>query len=109
MVNSLIEGQIESAVRNMVGDKATQIMRGVSKLAAKQGGANSVENYQLLAKRALIVGGVTIVTIQTIATITSLVVSRKREEKRIEQTVRRILEEERQKEAEADQAALSQA
>ena len=100
-MNSLMEYQIESAVHDAIGDKAIQLMRGVSKLASKQGGETAVENYQLLGKRALIVAGVAIVSVQVVTGIFNLVVSRKREQKRIEETVRRVLAEERAREEEA--------
>ena len=102
MVNAIMEQQIENAVHDAIGEKAVQIMRGVSKVASKQGGETSLENYQLLGKRALIVVGVVLVTVQLATWVGKLTVSRRMEEKRIEQTVRRILEEERQREAEEE-------
>ena len=97
MVNALVESQIEKAVRETVGESAVQLFRGVSKIAAKQGGESALENYQLLGKRALIVFGVALVTANVAISAVSFVVSRRSEEKRIEKTVRRILEEEKHK------------
>lgn len=102
MASDFVERQIESAVRDVVDDKAVRIMKAVSKIAAKQGGGSTLENYQLLGKRALITLGVVIITLQVTTSTVSFIRSRKNEEKRIEQVVRRVLEEERQKaEAEA--------
>ena len=71
-------------------------------VVAKQGGNSVIENYQLLAKRALIVAGVAIVSVQAVTSIVNFVVSRRIEEQRIERVVRRVIEEEKQKaEAEA--------
>ena len=97
MVNSLVESQIEKAVKDAVGDNAVKILRSVSKIAAKQGGDSAIENYQLLGKRALIGVGVALVAVNTVTSVVGLVVSRRNEEKRIERIVYRILEEERQK------------
>ena len=102
MAGSYIERQMESAVEDMLNDKAVRFAKVISKLAAKQGGASVIENYQLLAKRALIVAGVAIVSVQAVTSIVNFVVSRRSEEQRIERVVRRVLEEEKQKaEAEA--------
>ena len=102
MASSFVERQIESAVQDLVDDKAVRIVKGISRFAAKQGGESTLENYQLLGKRALIVAGIAIVAVQVTTSAVGFVVSRRNEEKRIEQIVRRVLEEERQKaEAEA--------
>ncbi len=108
MMSSFVEKQIESAVHDAIGEKAMRIVDGISKIAAKQGGQTAAENYQLLGKRALIALGVTIVTVQLTASVIGLVVSRKREEKRIEETVRRVLAEERQREEASSQAPANQ-
>ena len=96
--DSIIERQVESAVQDMFDDKAVRVMKGISKVAAKQGGESTLRNYQLLGKRALIVVGVVVVVVQLTTSVVGFVISRKNEEKRIEQIVRRVLEEERQKE-----------
>lgn len=102
MARSLLERQVENAVQDMFDDKAVRFMKGVSKMASKQGGESALENYRLLGKRTLIVLGVAIVAVQLTTTAVSFVVSRKNEEQRIERVVRRVLDEERQKaEAEA--------
>ena len=99
MVNEIVERQIEAAVRDTISEKAMQIMKSVGKIASKQGGESMIENYQLLGKRALIVVGSVVVVVQVVSWVGGLVVSRRMEKKRIEQTVRRVLEEERAKEA----------
>ncbi len=101
MASSLLERQLESTVQNVFDDKAVRIVRGINKIASKQGGDSALENYQLLGKRALIVLGVTIVAVQLTSSVISFVVSRRSEEQRIERIVRRVLEEEQQK-AEVD-------
>jgi len=101
MAGSYIERQMESAVEDMMNDKAVQVVKAISKLASKQGGESVIENYQLLGKRALIVAGVAIVSVQVVSAAVNFVVSRRSEEQRIEKVVRRVLAEERQK-AEAD-------
>ena len=98
MGSAFVEYQLENALQGMFDDRAARIMKGISRIAAKQGGASTIENYQLLGKRALIVLGVTVVVVQTTASIIGFVRSRKNEEQRIERVVRRVLEEERQKE-----------
>ena len=97
MGNSLVERQIENAVQDMFDDKAVKIMKRISKLAAKQGGGTILENYQLLGKRTLIVVGAVVVGVQLTSSIVGFIMSRRNEEKRIEQVVRRVLDEERQK------------
>lgn len=97
MASSFIERQWENTLEEMLDDKAVRIMKAVSQMAAKQGGASTIQNYQLLGKRALIVVGVAIVAVQVTASVVSFVASRKSEEQRIERVVRRVLEEERQK------------
>ena len=102
MASTFMERQVENAVQDMFDDKAVRIVKGVSKIAAKQGGETTLENYQLLGKRALIALGIVIVGAQLATSVVGFVMSRKNEEKRIEQVVRRVLDEERQKaEAEA--------
>lgn len=101
MTSSLIERQVENAVQNMLDDKTVRIVKGVSKIAAKQGGQSTIENYQLLGKRAFIALGIAVVGVQVAASLIGFVASRKSEEQRIERVVRRVLEEERQK-AEAE-------
>ena len=102
MTGSLIERQVENAVQDMFDDKAVRIVKGVSRMAAKQGGESILQNYQLLGKRALIVLGAVIVTVQVTTSVVGFVMSRRSEEQRIERVVRRVLEEERRKaEAEA--------
>ncbi len=96
MVDSFIERQIESTVQDAFGEKALSLVRGISKIAAKQGGETSIQNYKLLGKRALIGFGVALVAVQAVTSVVGFVVSRKSEEQRIERIVRRILEEERQ-------------
>ncbi len=98
MAGSFVERQIEGAVLDLVNDNAARIMKGVSRLAAQQGGESTLQNYQLLGKRALIVAGVGIIAVQAVTSVAGFIISRKSEEKRIEQIVRRVLEEERQKE-----------
>lgn len=97
MNSSFVERQVENAVKDMFDDKTIRIVKGVGKIASKQGGSNVIENYQLLGKRALIALGIVVVAAQVTTSAVSFVVSRKTEEQRIERIVRRILEEERQK------------
>ena len=97
MASSIIERQVENAVQDMFDDKAVRFMKGVSKMASKQGGESILENYQLLGKRALIVLGAVIVAVQLTTSAVGFIASRKSEEQRIERVVRRVLEEERQK------------
>ena len=96
MVGALIERQVESAVQDMFDDRAVRFVRRLSKMAAKQGGESTIQNYQLLGKRALIVLGVAVVAVEVATSIVGVVISRKSEEQRIERVVRRVLEEERQ-------------
>ena len=96
MVGALIERQVESAVQDMFDDRAVRFVRRLSKMAAKQGGESTIQNYQLLGKRALIVLGVAVVVVEVATSIVGFVISRKSEEQRIERVVRRVLEEERQ-------------
>ena len=98
MASSLIERQVENAVQDMFDDKAVRIVKSVSRMAARQGGESTIQNYQLLGKRALIVLGVVVVAVQVTTSAVGFVVSRRSEEQRIERVVRRVLEEERQKE-----------
>ena len=102
MASTFIERQMENAVQDLLDDKAIRIVRGVRKMAAKQGGETTIENYQLLGKRTLIALGAVIVTVQITTSVIGFVASRKSEEQRVERIIRRVLEEERQKdEAEA--------
>lgn len=80
----------------MLGDKAARLMGVISKMAAKQGGASAIENYQLLGKRALIVAGVAVGGVYVAVSVVGFVIARKNEERRVERVVRRVLEEERQ-------------
>ena len=96
MSSSFVERQVESAVQDMFDDRAVRVMRVISRLAAKQGGESTMHNYQLLGQRALIVLGVTIAAVQITTSVVGYIRSRKNEEKRIEQVVRRVLDEERQ-------------
>ena len=97
MGNTFVERQVENAVQEMLDDKAVRVLKGVRRIAAKQGGGSVIENYQLLGKRTLIAVGVVVVAVQAVTTAVGFVVSRKTEEQRIERIVRRVLEEERQK------------
>ena len=98
MASSIIERQVENAVQDMFDDRAVRFFKGLSKIASRQGGESTLENYQLLGKRALIAVGAAVIVVQVTTSIVGFVMSRKSEEKRIEQVVRRILEEERQNE-----------
>ena len=97
MTSSFVERQVESAVQDLFDDKAVRLVKGVNRIAAKQGGGTIIENYQLLGKRALVVLGAVVVTVQVATSVIGFAVSRRSEEKRIEQIVRRVMEEERQK------------
>ena len=97
MITSIVEQQVQNAAQELLDDKTVKILKGVRRLASKQGGDNAIENYQLLGKRTLIALGITIVAVQAVSSAVSFVVSRKSEEQRIERIVRRVLEEERQK------------
>ncbi|MBR0405334.1 MAG: hypothetical protein IJI68_09075 [Eggerthellaceae bacterium] len=101
MVSSLIERQVENAMEDLLDDKAVRVVKGINKVASKQGGDSILENYQLLGKRTVIALGVAIVAVQVAASIVGFVAARKSEEQRIERVVRRVLEEEQQK-AEAE-------
>ena len=107
MAGTFIERQVESTVQSMLGDKAARIVKRISKMAEQQGGESVVENYQLLGKRALIALGVVIVAVEVTASAVSFVISRKGEQQRIERIVRRVLEEERQKEEGVAKTELS--
>lgn len=98
MARSIVERQVENAVEDLLDDKAVRVVKGISRVAARQGGESALENYQLLGKRALIVLGVVVVAVQVTTSAVGFVVSRRSEEQRIERVVRRVLEEERQKE-----------
>ena len=93
--STFVERQIESAVQDVAGERAVHMLRGVRRIAEKQGGETTIENYQLLVKRALIALGVTIAVVQVATSAVGLVLSRRNEEKRIERVVRRVLSEER--------------
>ncbi|MCR5583542.1 MAG: hypothetical protein K6F70_08085 [Eggerthellaceae bacterium] len=96
MSYSIIERRVEDAVQNLVGDKALRVVNGVERIAAKQGGETSIDNYRLLGKRALIVAGAVAIVVPVAVATVAITVSRKAEERRIERVVRRVLEEERQ-------------
>ena len=98
MVDTFIERQLESAMQDMFDDKAARIMKYVNKLAAKQGGASTIENYRLLGKRVLIGVGVVVAVVQVTTSVVGFVMSRRSEEQRMERVVRRVLEEERERE-----------
>lgn len=114
MAYAIIERQVEKVVKDTVGEAAIKVMKGVSWLASKQGGATTAENYRLLGKRVLIIGGITLVTAQMVTSIVNIKMARKLEEQRVERIVRRVLAEERQQQVmqettqEAD-AALQEA
>ena len=93
---SLFEHQLESAMRDAIGETGIRVIKGVDKIASKQGGENAIHNYQLLGKRALIVLGAVFVGVQVVSSVAGFVISRRSEERRIERVVRRVLEEERQ-------------
>ena len=97
MTNTFIERQLENSLKGVLGNRAVRVVRAISKMAAKQGGESAIENYQMLGKRALVVVGVIAVAVQVTASTVGYVISRRREEQRIEQIVHRVLEEERQK------------
>lgn len=97
-----IQDAVQATVQDAVGDKAIQVIQGVSRIASKQGGETAIQNYKLLGKRALIVAGIAIVAVQVVAWAGGTIVSRKMEEQRVEKIVRRILEEERRKEDEGE-------
>ena len=97
MITSIVEQQVHNAAQELLDDKTVKILKGVRRLASKQGGENVIENYQLLGKRTLIALGITIVAVQAVSSAVSFVVSRKSEEQRLERIVRRVLDEERQK------------
>lgn len=98
LAHSLFERQMENALQSVFDDKAARIMKSIRKMASKQGGESTLENYQLLGKRALITFGVVIITVEIATSVIGFIASRKSEEQRIERVVRRMLEEERQKE-----------
>jgi hypothetical protein len=100
-----VQNAFQKAVTDAVGSKAIQIIQGIDKIASKQGGKTEAENYKLLGRRVLIVAGVALVAVRTVTWIGGTIVSRRLEEQRVEKIVRRILEEERQKEAEAGSGA----
>lgn len=102
MSRSFVERQIESAVQDAVGEKAVRVVKGVSKIAARQGGETMLQNYQLLGKRTLIALGVVIIAAQLTSSVVGFVVSRKSEEQRIERIVRRVIAEEREEQEAAE-------
>lgn len=108
MNDSLIERLMENALRDVFGDKAKSIVKSFSRMAAKQGGESTIENYQLLGKRALVAFIAALVAAQAVSSVVNYVISRKNEERRMEKVARRVLEEERQK-AEAESAAQAKA
>ena len=98
MDNVFVEKWIERAVSDALGPKAMRFMRGLDKLASLQGGSNAVENYQLLGKRALIVGGAVLTVVQIGGLAAIVAISNKSEKRRIEKAVRKALAEERRNE-----------
>ena len=84
MINSIIEQQVQNAAQELLDDKTIKILKGVRRIASKQGGETAIENYQLLGKRTLIALGITIVAVQAVSSAVGFVVSRKSEEQRIE-------------------------
>lgn len=97
-MHAMVESQIEKTIREYMGDDALRVLQSVGKVAAKQGGASTLENYQLLGKRALIALGAALAVASIATSIGGLVLSRVSEKKRVEKLVRQILEEERLKE-----------
>ena len=98
-MDNAIKNAVQNALHEAFGDDAAQIAQTVNELAERQGGRNIAENYQLLGKRALIVAGVAIVGIQAVVWVGRTVIARRAEAKRVERIVRRVLEEERAKQA----------
>ncbi len=101
MAGTLIDRQIENAVQSMFGNKAVRIVKSIGRMAEQQGGDSIIDNYRLLGKRALVAFGVVIVAVEVTTSVVSFVISRKGEEQRVERIVRRVLEEERQKDEDA--------
>jgi hypothetical protein len=103
MASNVIERQakraISNAIEGVIEDKAVDVVKGINRIAAKQGGDSLIDNYRLLGKRALVTLGVVMTAVQVASSIVSYVVARRNEEQRIEKIVRRVLEEERQREA----------
>lgn len=97
MAGSLIKRNIKA----MLGAKAVRALKGFGELAAKQGGETIIDNYRLLGKRAVITVGVALVAVQVATFAIGTAISRKTEEQRIERVVKRVLEEERQKQGAA--------
>ena len=97
MEESIIERKLYGAVQEAVNNKVGLVLRGVKRIAAMQGGDSTLENYHLLGKRVIVVAGV-VVAVQAVASAVGFVISRRNEKRRIERIVRRVLEEERQKE-----------
>lgn len=94
MDNVIIERQVQRAVREAFGDKGVRFLKGIRKAAARQGGENAVQNYQLLGKRTLVTAVIAVVAVQAVASTVGYVISRRNEDRRIEKIARRILEEE---------------
>ena len=94
MDNVIIERQVQRAIREAFGDKGVRLLKGIRKLAAKQGGENAVQNYQLLGKRTLVAVIVAVIAVEAVTSTVGYVISRRNEDKRIETIVRRVLEEE---------------
>ena len=95
MQQSFVERQVENIVGKTMGDGAARVVRELSHAAAKQGGETTIENYQMLGKRAFITLGVAILAVEVASGVVGYIVSRKMENRRIEQTVRRVMAEER--------------
>ena len=94
MDNVFIERQVQRAVWEALGDRGVRLLNGIRKIAAKQGGENAIQNYQLLGKRTLVAAVVAVVAVQAVTSTVGYVVARRNEDKRIEKIVRRVLEEE---------------
>ena len=98
LANSFIEKQIESTVRSVLGANGVKVMRLVDKIAARQGGTNIIENYQLLGKRAAVVFGTAVVVVSVGGTIISSIAYRRSQKRMIDKAVAEALERERLRE-----------
>ena len=95
MVSKLVEHGIENAVDNLLDDKTARIVKDVGKMAVKHVGKTTNQSPLSLGRKALAVLGGVIVTVQVATAVTTIIVLRKTEDKRIEKVVRKVLEEER--------------
>ena len=98
MMNALVEKQVEAAVRDALGSNGVKLVKGLRKLAERQGGANPVENYQLLGKRAAIGLGAAVLAVNVGGAIVGSVLSRRSQKRQIEKAVAEALERERLRE-----------